>query len=330
MKNNDDTYRSVRDAFWTDVMVLDLLPEEKFFYLWLLTNPHVDPCGCYQVSMKTVEYETGLSRDTILNLTSRFVALGRILYNEQNHEFILLKWKKNNSGFFNVKNTNSIKGIRQGASKILTPEFKIIVLEWLGEVAPTEGATLAPYQAPIEGATPQPLTINLEPKPKGEEDEETHATSFSHEVENKPSRLTVTDIRFIHSEHFGLQFPPGASNLAVEICERFSAEAIREAFEAAAVHNKPSMAYVLGVLNGNGGPKSVLREDQKPRGRPVTFGESTSIANQEASQRVLRRLLDGQKNAGDTKTCGIDFQISGSNGNGNVGGEADCIPGGVG
>jgi hypothetical protein len=149
-------------------------------------------------------------------------------------------------------------------------------------------------------------------------------------VEEKPVRMTVTDVRFLHSQQFGIQFPPGAANTVVEMCDRFSADAIRGAFEVAAVHNKPSMAYVLGVLNGNGRPKSVLREDQKPRGRPVTFAEYASLANQEASERVLRRLLDGTKSAGDPEAGGVDFQAGGGYGNCHVGGSPDGLPGGVG
>lgn len=170
MKHNSDTYRAVKDSFWTDILVLDLLPEEKLFYLWLFTNSHLDPCGCYQVTTRTIEYETGLSRDVIAGLIERFIALGRIDYNEQHKEFILLKWKNNNQGFFKAGNTNSIKAIRQGASKIFTNKFKDIVLGWLGD---TQAPSVAPTLAPIPEATPQPLTINHEPITK--EKEQQHA-----------------------------------------------------------------------------------------------------------------------------------------------------------
>lgn len=166
MKQRSDTYRAVKDSFWTDILILDLLPEEKLFYLWLFTNEHLDPCGCYRVTDRTIEYETGFSRDVIAKLIKRFIELGRIDYNEQHKEFILLKWKNNNQGFFKAGNTNSIKSIRQGASKIFTPEFKQIVLEWLGDtIAPSEAPTLAPTPE----ATPQPLTINHQPITKDKE-----------------------------------------------------------------------------------------------------------------------------------------------------------------
>jgi hypothetical protein len=64
--------------------------------------------------------------------------------------------------------------------------------------------------------------------------------------------MYTTDIRFLHQSAFGIQMPPGCTNVSAEMCERFSADAIRSAFEIAAVQNKPSIAYVMGVLNGNG------------------------------------------------------------------------------
>lgn len=154
MKSDSDTYRSVRDSFWTDPDILDMTPEEKLFYVWLFTNSHLDTCGCYQVSVRTIEYETALPREQVLMLLQSFISAKRILYCEENKEIILLKWKKNNEGFFKENNKNSIKAIRLGADKIKTPEFKDIVLIWLGV---GEAPTLPP--------TPE---ARIQPKPKPE------------------------------------------------------------------------------------------------------------------------------------------------------------------
>lgn len=170
MNSDSGTYRAVRDTFWTDIMILDLEPDEKLFYIWLFTNPHLDTCGCYQVSIRTIEYETALSRDRIMDLIRLFVGNGRIKYDETNKEILLLKWRQNNSGFFNPKNANSLKAIKLGAAKIKTPEFKQIVDDWLGAVAPAEeeapqAPTLPPSEAPTLGGRTQPKP---EPEPEPE------------------------------------------------------------------------------------------------------------------------------------------------------------------
>lgn len=136
--------------------VLDLSPEEKLFYAWLFTNQHLDTCGCYQISLRTIAYETGLPPDSVVVLLQKFIDSERIKYSEQNKEILLLKWKKNNEGFFKAGNANSIKAIRTGAANIKTPEFKDIVFDWLGDC-------VAPTLPPTQEATPQP-----EPKPEPE------------------------------------------------------------------------------------------------------------------------------------------------------------------
>lgn len=68
MKN----YRNVSQSFWTDSKIDDCFtPEEKYFMLYLLTNPHTSVCGCYEISMKQMERETGYNTDTVLRLIQR-------------------------------------------------------------------------------------------------------------------------------------------------------------------------------------------------------------------------------------------------------------------
>ena len=49
-------YRNVRLSFWTDNKVIDeFTPEDKYFYLYLLTNPQTNLCGCYETSYKSMD-----------------------------------------------------------------------------------------------------------------------------------------------------------------------------------------------------------------------------------------------------------------------------------
>lgn len=258
MKQNTDTYRAVKDSFWTDILVLDLSPEEKLFYLWLFTNEHLDPCGCYQATIRTIEYETGLGRDAIAVLIQRFVALERIKYNEQNKEFILLKWKKNNQGFFKASNVNSIKGIRQGAAKINTPEFRQIVAEWLGDKE-------APTLPPTPEATPQPLTINPEPITLNQETTAT-VSKVATELASAPetgeesSSMGLFEFRDGFQKATGKTLKGGANEDAMAACRAYSKEAIAEAFRVTALQGGETLKYVLTVLKGE--PRAI-----GPRGR---------------------------------------------------------------
>ncbi|MHB8172131.1 MAG: hypothetical protein ACYDG6_11420 [Thermincolia bacterium] len=77
--------------------MLEVTPEEKFFYLYLLTNPHTKQCGIYELSLKQAEFETGFNKDTILKLIDRFEnTYQKIKYNPETREIALRNWGKYN------------------------------------------------------------------------------------------------------------------------------------------------------------------------------------------------------------------------------------------
>ena len=91
-------YRNIQISFWTDPNVTDeFTPEDKYFYLYLITNPHTNLCGCYEVSKKQVSWETGYSSDTIDRLIHRFEAVHHVIqFNAETKELLLLNWYKYN------------------------------------------------------------------------------------------------------------------------------------------------------------------------------------------------------------------------------------------
>jgi hypothetical protein len=110
------SFRSVDISFWKDAFVLDLPPEDKFFYLYLLTNPHLDTCGCYELSLKTIEHETGYPRDTVINLIQQFEKYGKICYDMQTREILLMNWERHNKGYFKQGN-NVLRHIVQSVAQ---------------------------------------------------------------------------------------------------------------------------------------------------------------------------------------------------------------------
>lgn len=159
------------DSFWADMDVIEWAPDEKLFYLWVFTNQHLDICGCYQVSIKVIAHETGVSVQRINELIAKFSENNKIRYNFDNRELLILNWKKHNEGFFKQQNSNSMKAIQAGADNIKTKDFKDVVISWVGgRVAPT----LPP--------TPQP-----KPKPEPEPKEEPLAAAASSQASTTPT-----------------------------------------------------------------------------------------------------------------------------------------------
>ena len=91
-------YRTVSPSFWSDTKVVDMFtPEDKYFMLYLLTNPHTTLLGCYEISIKQISDETGYTRDTIYSLISRFAERYAILeYSERDKEILVKNWSKYN------------------------------------------------------------------------------------------------------------------------------------------------------------------------------------------------------------------------------------------
>ena len=68
-----DVKRCVSTAFWKDDKVLnEFSPEDKYFMLYLLTNPHTSQLGIYHLPLKMASVELGYSLDAIRVLLDRF------------------------------------------------------------------------------------------------------------------------------------------------------------------------------------------------------------------------------------------------------------------
>ena len=91
-------YRTISMSFWTDSKVVDdFTPEDRYFYLYLFTNPHTNLCGCYEVSIKQIAYEIGYSVDSINMLLKRFEEVHKVIsYCEDTKELLLINWHKYN------------------------------------------------------------------------------------------------------------------------------------------------------------------------------------------------------------------------------------------
>jgi len=58
-------YRKVETNIWKDPWFLDLSPYGKLLFLYFCTNDSCNQCGCYQISLKVVSFETGLTLEQV-------------------------------------------------------------------------------------------------------------------------------------------------------------------------------------------------------------------------------------------------------------------------
>lgn len=76
--------RIVDTSFWTDGKVDEFTPEDKYFMLYLLTNPFTTQLGIYKISIKTGAFQMGYSEDAFKALIERFEnKYGIIIYSKE-------------------------------------------------------------------------------------------------------------------------------------------------------------------------------------------------------------------------------------------------------
>ena len=89
-------YRQLHTTFWDDPLILDLTPEQKYFYIYLLTNPNVKQCGIYEISIRQITYHTGYNKETIDKLLELFVGLNKIVISKDTNEIAIINFLKYN------------------------------------------------------------------------------------------------------------------------------------------------------------------------------------------------------------------------------------------
>lgn len=85
---NNSLRRIVSTALWTDRKVVEqFTPEDKYFWLYLLTNPDTTQLGIYPFVIRTAAHRLGYTADTVRVLLSRFENnYGVIKYSDETGE----------------------------------------------------------------------------------------------------------------------------------------------------------------------------------------------------------------------------------------------------
>lgn len=135
-----EIYRSVHLSFWTDNKIVDdFTPEDKYFYLYLFTNPQTNLCGCYEVSISTMANQLGYNKDSVERLLDRFENFHHVLkYSKATKEVLVLNWYKYNW----TKSESLLKGVCRQSENIKNPEFKTYILSKINEKSSSWGRSI--------------------------------------------------------------------------------------------------------------------------------------------------------------------------------------------
>ncbi len=126
-------FRKIETTFWSeDAFILDLDKEQKYFYLYLLTNPNVNQSGCYEISKRTMSFQTGFTVQEIDDLLSFFCDANKIKYDAETSEILINNWFKYNAS----ESPKLIKNIVESIEKVKNEDFRKYCMDTLSILYP--------------------------------------------------------------------------------------------------------------------------------------------------------------------------------------------------
>ncbi|WP_139906126.1 hypothetical protein [Clostridium thermarum] len=112
-------FKQIDMRFWQNDFVLGLTPEERYFYMYLVTNTMTTKCGIYKFNHKVAELETGYPAEVIERLLQGFESYGKIVVSKSTKEIMIVNWFKHN--FKNSK--RAIQEIKKELKDVKNKEF---------------------------------------------------------------------------------------------------------------------------------------------------------------------------------------------------------------
>ena len=239
-------YRHIHIDYWQDGFVLDLTPEEKYFYIYLMTNSKTSQCGIYELPKRIIETETGYNRETVDKLLNRFIEYKKIVYCEETREVFLMNWIKHN--------------------KIVSPKVKKCVYEELKKIKSMDMVNLFFKQCEGYGYTLDKSEIKINmgmdrvsiPIPEVEsnfeygyveKEKEKQKEKEKKEEKEKEKEVSHSVGRFkkLYEENIGLINGVVAEWL-IEISQTIDYNLFKKAIEIATDRGKCNKGYVSGII----------------------------------------------------------------------------------
>ena len=90
--------RLIDTELWNNEDIIEYFTaEDKYFWLYLLTNPHNNICGVMKASPVLIARDMGYSKECVQNLMYRFENVHKAIFvDHETHELLILNWGKFN------------------------------------------------------------------------------------------------------------------------------------------------------------------------------------------------------------------------------------------
>ncbi len=121
-------FRQIQTNFWSNTYIQEeMTAEDKYFYLYLMTNEFTTQIGIYPITKKQMSFDLGYSLESVQALLQRFETYHKLIkYDTETREIILLKWAENN---LNLGGKPVQDLIKKEISQVKNKEFLFLMFE---------------------------------------------------------------------------------------------------------------------------------------------------------------------------------------------------------
>ncbi|MCM3118764.1 DnaD domain protein [Neobacillus sp. MER 74] len=278
-------FRKVRIDFWMDPMVSEeMTPEDRYFYLYLLTNQRTTQIGIYQITKKQMAFDMGYSIESVHSLMERFITHHQLIrYNPETRELAIKNWGENNfdkagkpmmdcisSELKAVKDSSLIQYVSEWIKK---QEFRSLYESFCkkeevsfsmkGNDQDEFAADLTPVWEEMDDTWTEPHTIRGQERDKevDKEKDKQQEVLYSqiesnpdsdHTIHNNQKLVDVKEIvEFWDNNGFGFSNLNGKQQLLAWLDDSKFLQpkaVILKAMNIACANNKRRLTYVVGIL----------------------------------------------------------------------------------
>lgn len=246
-------FRLVYTEFWQDPKVMEeMTPEDKYFYLYLLTNPCTNMIGVYRIVKKQMAFDLGYSIESINSLMDRFINYHKLIkYNENTKELCIVHYGKYNLNRGgkpmldcikkDLSKIDDISLIEEIVVHIKHPAIKSFIEDYLSKLnndTSDDTSTTSEREAD-KTINHNPKTINHNPKSK------TTTTNIDNSCSSLKGNLDV----FKHFEKCGFVVTAMLMEQIASDIEFYNKQWLMDAATEAMNRGKiNNYKYVLGIL----------------------------------------------------------------------------------
>lgn len=255
-------YRMVHTEFWMSPVVSEeMTPEDRYFFLYLLTNPHTKQTGIYRITKKQIAFDMGYSIESVNALMIRFIQHHKLIrYNPETRELAIKNWGKENllrggkpvidcilAELENVEDISLIQFVGENITKL---EFRSLYESFYTSA---EDTTSVPSESELDDTCT--IRGQKEKENKKEKEKQQQTVLYPSTVNNTEQAVYEEDVKEIIEfwDHNGFGFANLHAKAQLLAWLDDSAfmnpkEIILKAMHIACSNNKRKLSYVVAIL----------------------------------------------------------------------------------